>query len=317
MEDLELRDIADNLFILNKITVDRLFTCENPGDAFALYCFYYRQAKWKKTDTIEATNTFVKNGLHWGIDRINKAKNILKNLGLIEIMQRKENGMITKWLVRIHYIVSNNKLNIKVENLKDNQNTSNPLVDRTTSGFQETNNNNIDNKLKNNNIDNNINNNNAPENSNSQNEQNSIEEKLPNKPTHSEQKELSKLQKQREKNKEYYPLANKLKEYIEHVSRRKISDKTVDSYADTIRLLVKDLEVREDPKSDIEKVIEYLYTENQNNGIYAFVVESAVSLRQKFAKIEDKIKKKEIYKQNNSYNKNNRMNYAEMEKYIL
>ena len=39
MEDLELRDIADNLFILNKITVDRLFTCENPGDAFTLYCF--------------------------------------------------------------------------------------------------------------------------------------------------------------------------------------------------------------------------------------------------------------------------------------
>lgn len=197
-----------------------------------------------------------------------------------------------------------------VQTAKNALNTAESAVE--TAEFADSNNN-INNNKK---IDK-ENYNNAPENYNPQNEQNSIEEKIPNKPTSSEQKELSKLQKQREKNKEYYPIANKLKEYIEHVSRRKISDKTVDSYADTIRLLAKDLEVREDPKSDIEKVIEYLYTENQNNGIYAFVVESAVSLRQKFAKIEDKIKKKEIYKQNNSYSKNNKINYAEMEKYIL
>lgn len=316
MEDLELKDIADNLFILNKITVDRLFTCENPGDAFALYCFYYRQAKWQNTNTPKATNEYVKNGLHWGIDRINKAKDILKNLGLIEIVQRKKDGKINGWFIKVHYVVSDSNLKIQVENLPNIKNTLNQQVVKTTSGFQETNTN--DNNINTNNKNiNTYDNNNAPENFNSQNEQNSIEEKIPNKPTSSEQKELTKLQKQREKNKEYYPLANKLKEYIEHVSRRKISDKTVDSYADTIRLLAKDLEVREDPKSDIEKVIEYLYTENQNNGIYAFVVESAVSLRQKFAKIEDKIKKKEIYKQNNSYNKNNRINYAEMEKYIL
>lgn len=198
-----------------------------------------------------------------------------------------------------------------VETAKNALNTAESAVE--TAEFADSNNN-INNNKK---IDK-ENYNNVPENSNSQNEQNSIEEELPSKLTPSEQKELTKLQKQREKNKEYYPLANKLKEYIEHVSRRRISDKIVDSYADTIRLLVKDLEVREDPKSDIEKVIEYLYVENQNNGIYAFVVESAVSLREKFTRIEAKMQRnKEKFAKSNNYKSSGPVNYRDLENSIL
>ena len=48
---LKLNDIADELLIVNKITIDKLFNLENCTDCIALYLFYYKTAKWQKTNT--------------------------------------------------------------------------------------------------------------------------------------------------------------------------------------------------------------------------------------------------------------------------
>ena len=56
MNDIKLYDIADDLLILNKITVDRLFQLENCADCIALYVFYYKTAKWQKTNTAKAND---------------------------------------------------------------------------------------------------------------------------------------------------------------------------------------------------------------------------------------------------------------------
>lgn len=136
---LKLNDIADELLIVNKITIDKLFNLENCTDCIALYLFYYKTAKWQKTNTIKANDTYIKKSLKWGTDRIRKTKQTLKENGLIDIVQRRENGKITGWFVEVSYLVSQKKtedIKIKVE---ESNNTQKQQVAKATSGEGETN----------------------------------------------------------------------------------------------------------------------------------------------------------------------------------
>lgn len=135
---LRLNDVADDLLIMNKMTVDALFRLENCADCIALYAFYYKTAKWQKTNTIKANDLYVKKCLKWGIDKIQRTKQALKENGLIKIVQRRANGKIQGWYVEVSYLVSQRKtedLRIKVES----NNTEKQQVAQATSGFEETN----------------------------------------------------------------------------------------------------------------------------------------------------------------------------------
>ena len=139
MNDIELNDIADDLLILNKITVDRLFQLENCADCIALYVFYYKTAKWQKTNTVKANDQYVKKSLKWGISKIQKAKQTLKEHGLIDIVQRRKDGKIEGWFIKVSYLVNERKadeIKIKVQNIN---NTQNEQVENCTSGNEETN----------------------------------------------------------------------------------------------------------------------------------------------------------------------------------
>lgn len=139
MNDIKLNDIADNLLILNKITVDRLFQLENCADCIALYVFYYKTAKWQKTDTVKANDQYVKKSLKWGISKIQKTKQALKEHGLIDIVQRRKDGKIEGWFIKVSYLVNERKadeIKIKVQNIN---NTQNQQVENCTSGNEETN----------------------------------------------------------------------------------------------------------------------------------------------------------------------------------
>lgn len=129
-DEIKLNDIADNLIIFNKITIDKIFQLENCADCIALYIFYYKTAKWQKTNTIKANDDYVKKSLKWGTDRIKRTKNILKESGLINIVQRRTNGKIDGWFIEVSYLMSDKNIN---------QNTQNPQVVTTTGGLQETN----------------------------------------------------------------------------------------------------------------------------------------------------------------------------------
>ena len=139
MNDIKLNDIADDLLILNKSTIDRLFQLENCADCIALYVFYYKTAKWQKTDTVKANDQYVKKSLKWGISKIQKTKQTLKEHGLIDIVQRRKDGKIEGWFIKVSYLVSERKADeIKIK-VQDSNNTQNEQVENCTSGNEETN----------------------------------------------------------------------------------------------------------------------------------------------------------------------------------
>lgn len=126
--NVKLNDISNQLLIINKITIDKLFQLENCSECVALYIFYYKTAKWQKTNIIKASDEYVRKSLKWGLDKIRKTKSTLKENNLIDIVQRREDGKITGWYIEIKYLVNDN-----------NQITQEPVVGNATCGYQETN----------------------------------------------------------------------------------------------------------------------------------------------------------------------------------
>ena len=106
MNELELLDISDELLIINKTTIERLFQ-EKDMNLLVLYMFYYKTAKWQKNNPIKANDEYCKKCLHWGIDKLKAAKKRLKDMNLIEIVKRtNEKGIIEGWYVKVNYFNS-------------------------------------------------------------------------------------------------------------------------------------------------------------------------------------------------------------------
>lgn len=123
-----------------------------------------------------------------------------------------------------------------------------------------------------------------------------------------------------EKNLKFLKYSERLQKYVESRKKKSINKKTIDNWNNTFRLLAKDLSAfrnEEEIEQSINKVFDYLENENDSQGQYKFVVESADSFREKFTKIEDKITRKETYRQEYTPCLKNKINYAEMEKHIL
>lgn len=139
MNDIELNNIADDLLILNKITVDRLFQLENCADCIALYVFYYKTAKWQKTNTVKANDQYVKKSIKWGISKIQKTKQTLKEHGLIDIVQRRKDGKIEGWFIKVSYLVNERKADEIKIHVQESNNTQNQHVEKSTCGNEETN----------------------------------------------------------------------------------------------------------------------------------------------------------------------------------
>lgn len=103
-EQYELKDIADNLIIINKATIERLFQEDNT-DVVVLYMFYYKTAKWQNHNPIKANDEYTRRCLHWGLDRVKNIKKRLKEMELIEVEKRvNEKQQIIGWYIRINYL---------------------------------------------------------------------------------------------------------------------------------------------------------------------------------------------------------------------
>lgn len=137
--EIALNDIADELLILNKYTIDTLFKLDNCTDCIALYVFYYKTAKWQKTNTIKANDTYVKKSLKWGEDKIRRTKKTLKENGLIEIVQSRKDGKINGWYIKISYLVKQKNIDdIKVK-VETSNNTQNQELANSRSSIKEIN----------------------------------------------------------------------------------------------------------------------------------------------------------------------------------
>jgi hypothetical protein len=76
--------------VISKPTSDKLLRLEHPGDAMALYWFYYYTAKWQHTNSPHANNLYTQEGLHWTKKRLARAKGDLIELGLIETIRTRD-----------------------------------------------------------------------------------------------------------------------------------------------------------------------------------------------------------------------------------
>lgn len=126
--EIDLMDIADDLLILNKTTIDTLMELDNCADCIALYVFYYKTAKWQKTNQVKASDEYVKKCLKWGRDKIAKTKTTLKENGLIEIVQTRKDNKISGWYIKVGYLVNKKKIEdckVRVNNTQ-NQQVGNP-----------------------------------------------------------------------------------------------------------------------------------------------------------------------------------------------
>ena len=135
-----LNDLAEDLLVINKYTIDALFHLENAADCVALYVFYYKTAKWQKTNMIKANDSYIKKSLNWGVDRIKRTKQTLKEHGLIDIVQRRRDGKIAGWYVQVSYIVAQRTAeDISIKVLDDSNNTQKQQVEPATSGDDDIN----------------------------------------------------------------------------------------------------------------------------------------------------------------------------------
>ena len=156
----ELNDVANELFILDNNTVNKLF--EISPEAFALYGFYYNTAKWQKNSNPWATNEYVAKKLNWSLLKVKKTKQLLTQSGMIS--QKRivdDKGKVIKWVICLNYI--KNPTGTKTHPVDLPTGTKTQRVDNDTTYTSNNkisqNNNNINNNIINNNI-NNINNNN-------------------------------------------------------------------------------------------------------------------------------------------------------------
>lgn len=103
MDEIELLDIADDLLVINKNTIERLFN-DTTHNSLVLYVFYYKTAKWQKHNPIKANDEYCKKCLHWGADKLKTAKKKLKDMELIDIVRRtNEKGIVEGWYVKVNY----------------------------------------------------------------------------------------------------------------------------------------------------------------------------------------------------------------------
>ena len=102
-------NISEEPISFTKPTADRLLKLENPGDAIALYFFYYYTAKWQHTNTPHAANAYVMTGLKWSAGRLANAKRDLVTLGLVETIRTQKVGSKTfdKPMLKINFILWN------------------------------------------------------------------------------------------------------------------------------------------------------------------------------------------------------------------
>ena len=83
-DDINLNDIADELLIVDKRTIEHLFELENCADCVALYMFFYKTAKWQGTRSIKANDTYIRKCLGWGARKVTATKKILESAKYIE-----------------------------------------------------------------------------------------------------------------------------------------------------------------------------------------------------------------------------------------
>lgn len=88
-------------------TVDMLLQYKNWPDALALYFRYIKQRKMQDNVNTYSTDVFMRKAMWWWKDRFQKAKKILRDLGMIETNSTTdENWKIIGWYVKVNFMIT-------------------------------------------------------------------------------------------------------------------------------------------------------------------------------------------------------------------
>ena len=132
----------NEIFWMTFYTYDRIIEewWKNWPDAFALYVKLIKQSRIQQTDQTKSLNVFLKNWLKRTDERLKKARDVLKNLWLInDIIVRDELGRIIWHYVRVNYLINENK--VRTLGMDYNLSTTPEIkdMDNTTYGKSDTN----------------------------------------------------------------------------------------------------------------------------------------------------------------------------------
>ncbi len=87
---MELQPI-ENAIVIHPHVLQRFIKHgKDYANLLALYTFYLYHAQLQKTNQPLATDEFTRKGMNWAIDRVKKTKKILKEMKLIEVVQKQK-----------------------------------------------------------------------------------------------------------------------------------------------------------------------------------------------------------------------------------
>jgi len=87
---MELQPIENPIVIHPHLLQRFLKHGKDYANLLALYSFYLYHAQLQKTNQPLATDEFTRKGMNWAMDRVKKTKKILKEMNLIEVVQKKK-----------------------------------------------------------------------------------------------------------------------------------------------------------------------------------------------------------------------------------
>ena len=100
------------------------------ANLLALYSFYIYHAQLQKTNQPLATDEFTRKGLNWALDRVKKTKRILKEMGVIEVIQKQKYSYI-----HIFFIYTKKKI---TQIIRHNSKEKEPNSNRVKSLLENT-----------------------------------------------------------------------------------------------------------------------------------------------------------------------------------
>jgi len=87
---MELQPIENQIVIHNHLLQKFMKHGKDYANLLALYSFYIYHAQRQKTNQPLVTDEFTRKGMNWAIDRVKKTKKILKEMKIIEVVQKQK-----------------------------------------------------------------------------------------------------------------------------------------------------------------------------------------------------------------------------------
>ena len=116
----------EELIIINPHIIQKFMRHgKDYANLLALYTFYTYHAKQQKTNQPLATDEFTRRGMNWAIDRVKKTKKLLKEMKLVEVIQKGQYSYI-----KLPFIYTQRKVGEILGNIANQVDKIKPKVEK-------------------------------------------------------------------------------------------------------------------------------------------------------------------------------------------